>query len=77
MMDPKDRIEFRKDHLAKRRAWLDQQEKRFNDQYAFMSPEINRRRLDDLETWRFRLEIYEWELDEFIKVCEEDDEDTS
>lgn len=54
------------DWLAIRRAWLDQKEKQFEEQYSFVPPHVNRGRLEDLEIWKFRIEIHEWELEHFI-----------
>lgn len=51
-------------------------------QYPMMSPRTNRRRLEDLEAWKFEVEVHEWELEgivnspdeEWGKVEEEEDE---
>lgn len=52
--------------LARRKAWIDQKEKQFHDQYPLVSPETNRKRLNDLEAWKFNIQVHEWELDGFI-----------
>lgn len=72
-MDDSD-IQAAKDDLARRRAWLEQHEKEFEDQYAFMRPRLNKLRLDILELWKFRIEIDEWELEQLTKDFEEDED---
>jgi hypothetical protein len=66
-----------KDWIAARRAWLDQIEKRFEDQYPMCHPHFNRFRLEDIEAQRFRIEIHEYELEalvnEYLEVTSEED----
>lgn len=66
-----------KEWLARRKAWVDQKEKQFEAQYGFYPARINRERLEDLEIWKFQIEIHEYELEETIKWMEdqEDPED--
>lgn len=66
-IDPED-IEARKVDLARRRAWLDQLEMKFDGLYHRTHPRVNQWRLDDLEALRFQLEIEEWEIE---KMSEE------
>lgn len=56
--------------LARRKAWLAQREKQFEDQYPFMSPSLNLKRHDDIQAWKFELEVHEWELEEIIRTHE-------
>lgn len=72
-MDDNEKIEVCKDWIATRRAWLDQREKWFEEQYPLVHPFANMGRLNDLEVERFRLAIHEYELDGFLKSAEEDD----
>lgn len=53
--------------LANRRARLDQKEKQFQDQYPLVSPETNKQRMEDLEAWKFNIEVQEWELKNFVE----------
>lgn len=61
-MDDQEKAE-KLEWLAARRAWLDQKQKQFDEQYPTVHPRLNRQRLDDLEAWRFEIEIHEWELE--------------
>lgn len=36
-----------------------------------MLPSVNKKRLEDLEVWKFEIEFHEWELDRFIRDGEE------
>lgn len=63
-------IEACREWLAARKAWVDQKEKQFEDQYPMVSPPLNRMRFDDLEIWKFQIEINEWELEQFINAQE-------
>lgn len=65
-----DEIKRTKDDLAHRAARLDQLSKRFEAQYPLVPPQINRMRLEDLDAWKFGLEIDRWELEEKIKGAE-------
>lgn len=38
-------------------------QKQFEDQYPFVPARINLRRIEDLEAWKFEIEINEWELE--------------
>lgn len=60
--------------LARRKAWIDQMEKMFEEQYPMMPPRSNRKRLHDLEAWKFEVEVHEWELGEIIRQHEESEE---
>lgn len=68
--------------LARRKAFIEQWQRTFDMQYPMMSPRTNRRRLEDLEAWKFEVEVHEWELEgivnspdeEWGKVEEEEDE---
>lgn len=64
-------IALRQEWLARRRARLDQQQKQFEAQYDMMLPSVNKKRLEDLEVWKFEIEFHEWELDRFIRDGEE------
>jgi hypothetical protein len=55
-----------KEWIARRKARVDQMEKRFNDQYPLMSPATNQMRMNDLEAWRFEIEVNEWELSQIL-----------
>jgi hypothetical protein len=61
-MTDEELIQLRKEWLARRKARLDQLEKKFQDQYPVVSPRTNEMRLNDLEAWKFEIEINEWEL---------------
>lgn len=61
--------------LARRKAWIDQKEKQFEDQYPMIAPDLNRRRFEDLEAWKFVVEVHEWELEEYIKKHEESEDE--
>lgn len=63
-----------KEWIARRRARLDQREAWFTQSPSPL-PQINLKRLDDLEAWRFELEIHEWELNEIIRSFEEGDDE--
>lgn len=74
-MAPKTKEQYIKecrDWLARRKAWIDQREKKFEDQYPMVPPHINRKRLEDLEAWKFELEVHEWELEGFINSPDEE-----
>jgi hypothetical protein len=43
--------------MARRAARLDQLKKRFEEQYPIVPPDVNRMRLEDLDAWKFGLEI--------------------
>jgi hypothetical protein len=76
MDDPEyenEEIEDGKERIARRRAWLDQRKKQFEDQYPVTHPRINQMRLEDLEAWEFRLEVDEWELNQRIQNLEEEE----
>jgi hypothetical protein len=67
-----------KDWIASRKAWIDQVEKRFEDQYPNCHPYLNRFRLEDIEAQRFRIEIHEYELEQLVQEYQEvTDEDDS
>lgn len=53
----------RREWIARRRARIDQMQKQFEDQYPFVPARINLRRIEDLEAWKFEIEINEWELE--------------
>lgn len=65
-------IERRKDIIARLRARLDQREKQFENQYDMVHPMCNLERMDDLEVWKFRIEIAEWELEQHIPFTEDE-----
>lgn len=69
-MDHEAYVQACKEWLARRKAWIDQKEKQFSDQYPVIAPSLNRKRLEDLEAWKFSIEVHEWELGEFIKSHE-------
>jgi hypothetical protein len=76
MEDPQKKIEDGKDRLAIRRAWLDQKRKQFEQQYDIVSPRINKARLEDLEVWELRFEMYAWDIQSIIDAeGEENSED--
>lgn len=58
--------------IARRRAWIDQQQKFFDDRYPFLSAKTNKKRLDDLEAWKFEIEVHEWELQNIIDSPDEE-----
>jgi hypothetical protein len=58
--------------LARRKAFVDQREKQFNDQYPMARPDVNRKRLDDLEAMKFEIEVHEWELEQIINSPDEE-----
>ncbi len=49
-------------------------EKRFQQQYDFVSPTINLRRMEEIEALRFWVSIHQWELDEMIRTGNDPDE---
>lgn len=53
--------------LARRKAWVDQREKMFEDQYPMLPPRSNRFRQEDLAAWKLEIEFNEYELGGFIK----------
>lgn len=53
--------------IARRKAFIDQRKKEFEDRYPSTFPRINRIRLDDLEAWQLEIEFNEYELGGFIK----------
>lgn len=59
--------------LARRKAWLDQRKKQFEDEYPSRTPQINLQRMHDLEAWEFAIEVHEHELEEYINWPEEDE----
>lgn len=73
-MDHDEYVEACLDWLARRKAQIDQMKKQFDDQYPMMHPDINRRRLEDIDAWEFNIQVHEWELDEIIRTYEESDE---
>lgn len=62
-----------KDWLARRKAELDQLEKRYEAQYDIVCPETNLRRLENIEALRFWVSIHEWELQQMIEAGDEQD----
>jgi hypothetical protein len=72
-MEDEEYVQACKEWIARRKARLDQREKMFEDQYPMASPAVNRKRLEDLEAWRFEIEFNEWELGEIIKGMEDDE----
>lgn len=68
-MTPEERAQLIKElqeDLAAQRAWVDQRQKQFDGQYDRWMPFINQKRLDDLEVWKFEIEIAEWELQQLM-----------
>ena len=59
-------IQRRKDQIAILQALLEQREKMWEDQYPLRSPRDNEMRMHDLEVQRFRIEMYKWELEQYI-----------
>jgi hypothetical protein len=55
------------DWIARHKAHLDQTEKWFEDQYPMVSPELNRKRLENIEAKKLEIEVHEYELGGFIK----------
>lgn len=53
--------------LARHKAFLDQREKQFDDQYPMVPARVNRRRLADIEAKKLEIEVHEYELGGFIK----------
>lgn len=53
--------------LARRKAWVDQKQKMFDDQYPMLHPDSNRSRYEDLDAWQLEIEVNEYELGGFIK----------
>lgn len=72
MVDSEQYREWLKDDIARRRAWLAQLTKRFEQHYDMMSPSTNLSRMNDLEVWKFRVEIDAWTLDTPIQSVEEE-----
>jgi hypothetical protein len=58
--------------LARHKAWLDQREKQFEDQYPMAHPDLNRQRLEDLDAWKFKIAVHEWELQRIIDSPDEE-----
>lgn len=67
-------IQACREWLVRRKAQLDQRKKQYEDQYPMVHPDLNKKRLDDLDVSKFIIEIHEWELDQIIDSQEEDDE---
>ena len=65
-MDPQ-KVKLCREWIARRTAQLEQYQKQYEDQYPFVSPEVNRKRLDDLEATRFWIDIHRWELNQMIE----------
>lgn len=76
-MDPeaktkKQYVQECREWLARRKAWIDQMAKMFETQYPMMTPRTNRYRLDDLEAWKFEIQVHEWELQRIIDSPDEE-----
>lgn len=65
-MDGQEHIQACKEWIARRTADLDQVEKRWDAQYNFTPPQINRIRMNEIEAMRFWIEIHRWELQQLI-----------
>ena len=71
-MPDEEYVRLCREWIARRKAIVDQKEKQFNDQYPMVNPKINRKRLEDLEAWKFEIDFNEWELGEIVKDMEEE-----
>lgn len=65
--DPEQYIQECLEWIARRKAFLDQRKKMFDDQYPTRTPIANRLRLITLEKMEFEIQIHEYELGGFIK----------
>lgn len=59
--------------ISARTAWIDQKQKQFEDQYPLASPQTNEARLNDLEIWKFALEIKRWEFEQYLAHGDDQD----
>lgn len=65
-----DQIEDCKNWLARRQAALDQMKKHFEDDYFSHSARCNFNRLNTVEAFQFNIDLWRWELGQFIESHE-------
>lgn len=73
--DPQKYIQECLEWIARRKAFVDQREKMYTDQYPMRHAITNHMRLNDLEAMRFEIEFNEYELGGFIKDYIDNQED--